>query len=311
MIVEERELVDKEELELARRGEDDRARKRRKKGPQHAGEEPIQKLLEKMGTTIERAPKGMRRNLENETNWSRNQRSINWQVEWIREGSGGRILSKAMGNKPIGLVYAAIMEEERKKGLSDEERRAEKKRKAAETKERLAKKHKSDNEKDAAITVLQDPVTGAWSLIPTEASIPDVSQTQSLPESTLSLPSTYRLYLLRPHTPSSFPKVLVPLDASKPLEALLRRRTVLEFPTIYMFERSPEDIPDRFMLEKDFLSATGQDPLNEEDTKMDDSTDESSEDDDSDTSSSESDELEQMEEGEIVPKIWGSSDPIT
>src|ERR1700710_2574724 len=75
LIVEERELVGKDELRLARAGEEDNNRRRRKQGPQHAGEEPIQRSLKKTETTVQRAPKGMRRNLENETTWSRKQRA--------------------------------------------------------------------------------------------------------------------------------------------------------------------------------------------------------------------------------------------
>src|SRR4051812_8193599 len=58
LIVEEKELVGKDELALARAGEEDRSKKRRKHGAQTSGEEPIQKSLQRTCTTLLRAPKG-------------------------------------------------------------------------------------------------------------------------------------------------------------------------------------------------------------------------------------------------------------
>lgn len=142
LIVEERELVSKDELEFARTGETDTAQKRPKLMQKR--EELIKKALVKGGTIMVTAPKGMRRNLENETSWSKGQKSIHWQVEWIREGDAGRILGKAMGKTPIGEVYGAILEAERKRSLSEEDLRLEKKRRAGDRAAQLqAKKLKA------------------------------------------------------------------------------------------------------------------------------------------------------------------------
>jgi hypothetical protein len=312
LIVEERSLVGEDELKLARAGEEDRARIRRKQGPQHAGEEPIQKSLQSMVTSVHRAPKGMRRNLENETSWSRNKRCIHWQVEWIREGNSGRILGKAMGTQPIGEVYAAIMEDERKRALAPEERRQEKKRKyLGGPRQRSSKKKKvdSDNSIDS-LPALQDPETGAWSFTSIISSFSESIQEPKSPSGTKpTLPPSCHLYLLRPNTPSSYPKVLVPIDASLSLQIILRHRTVLEFPTVYVLDVDPQALPDHFLLERDFLKATGQ-TQSESDVKekssKEDSDDSDTSSSDSDTSTSGSDSDDEMEEGELVPTVWGA-----
>lgn len=303
-IVEDRGLVEKEELAAARRNENPdewrvRMQKRKRQNP---GQEPIERSLKIMRTTVELAPKGMKRSGENATTWSKARRTINWQVEWIREGHAGRSLSKVMGNKPIGEAYADLLEEERKSLLTDDERRLEKSQKAKEKKERLARTtKKSDGAFDlSALSILQDPETGAWGsaseqIEPLEA----IGSTHTQPKP--SIPD-HHLYLHRPKTQSSFPKVLIPLNPTKPLEKLLRRRIVLEFPTIYVLKARPEDLlKNTFMLERAYLSATLQPPRQDSDTDMRDESEISGEEDtESETSSSGSgSDDDDAEEGEI------------
>jgi hypothetical protein len=320
LIVEERELVEKDELELARAGEEDHGSSRRKEGPQRAGEIPIQRSLKRTKTTIQRAPKGMRRNLENETTWSMRNKSINWQVEWIRKGDAGRILSKAMGNQPIGEIYAAIMEVERIRAMSEEERRMMKKRKAGGPRQRISRRKRLrahiSNEFDAPThPALQDPETGTWSLMSVDTSITENTE-DATSEPCPSLPPSHHLYLLRPRTPSCYPKVLVPIDPSQSLEVILRGRVVLEFPTIYVLCVDSTNLPDQFMLEDNFLLASRESKFENPDTEMEDARKESSEEDSgsdtsssgSDTSTSGSDSDQEVEDGEIeevVPAVWG------
>jgi hypothetical protein len=303
-------LVEKEELAAARRDEDpDEWRvKMRKRKRQNPGQEPIERALKLMRTTVELAPKGMKRSLDNGTTWAKRHKSVHWQVEWIREGNAGRSLSKTMGDKPIGEAYAEVLEAEKKSLMTEEEKILEKKqaqkqkeRQKAETRKRLAREAKAD-EGFGMVTAstLQDPQTGAWGSV--SAQIATLELTESSPAQ--SKPSTpgYHLYLHRPKTPSSFPKVIIPLNPTKPLEKLLRRRLVLEFPTIYVFKAEPDNLPDDFMLERDFLSATKQPAWQDSETEMRDPDEESSEEDRnvSETSSSGSDSDEDMEEGEVA-----------
>ncbi|KAL6706773.1 Box C/D snoRNA accumulation [Coniothyrium glycines] len=67
----------------------------------------------------------------------------------------------------------------------------------------------------------------------------------------------HRLYLLKPRT-SSTKQVLIPLDPSRTLAESLSGRTVLEFPTIYVFPSSTHDLPTDFMLEEEYSRQQGQ-----------------------------------------------------
>jgi hypothetical protein len=297
-IVDDRGLVGREELERARNGEGRRKGKRN----EAPGAVLIDKALMNMGIVVHRAPTGMQRNRENATNWSRGSKCIHWQVEWILAEGQRRVLSKALGKSPIGEVYLALLEDQRKSKMTEEEKRAEKKRKAAELKQRTMKKARIDrtNQDPSSIAVLQDPETGAWSFA-SASIIPDTTHEEP-PEPTPSL--SEHLYLLRPRTPSSFPKVLVPLDPSKPLDHHLKRRQVLEFPTIYALANRPEDLPEQFMLEDAYTAATGHRPMGVDMEGERPLIEEMSTSGDGETSSSDSGddsgEDEEMEDGEIV-----------
>jgi hypothetical protein len=292
-IVEDRGLVAREELVYARTGE----RLHKGKRNQVAGAAQIEKALLSMGTVVHRAPKGMQRNRENETSWSRGSRCIHWQVEWMFDGGQGRVLAKAIGKNPIGEVYLAILGDQRRSKMTEEERRAERKRKADELKQRTSKKAKSNEPTEdlTPIPALQDPETGTWSFMP----VPISDATLEEPPEPILSPSQ-NLYLLRPRTPSSFPKVLVPLNPSKSLDQQLKRRSILEFPTIYVLESGPQDLPGQFMLEDAFIAATGDKPVSVEPYGGRRLIEEMSTSGEEEADSSDSDDDEEMEEGEVV-----------
>jgi hypothetical protein len=67
----------------------------------------------------------------------------------------------------------------------------------------------------------------------------------------------HRFFLLRPRTSSSR-QVLIPLDPSRTLGENLYNRTVLEFPTIYVFTGLNEQVPEEFMLEEEYIKQEGE-----------------------------------------------------
>ncbi|KAL2070088.1 hypothetical protein VTL71DRAFT_14768 [Oculimacula yallundae] len=311
VLIEDLELVSKDELERARSGESvgEFARRTGRKEKELPMEACIDKALKMGNVRVIKAPRGMRRNKENTTSWIKNSRCINWQVEWIRE-DGRRSLYRAQGNKPIGEFYEAMIEEERVLNLSEEERRemkrGGKRRRADNSKGKLAKKARVEKEAlDLTTTpLLQDPETGAWNMGPVFSALEEVI---SDPSHSISMPPpkirNYKLYLHRPLTPASFPKVLAPISPNKPLMEQLRKRDVLEFPTIHVLPSSTETLPEGFMLEEDFLKALGDGKKGvgnsnaDVDIEMEDSD---STDSDDTSSSEESDSDESMEDGEIA-----------
>jgi hypothetical protein len=67
----------------------------------------------------------------------------------------------------------------------------------------------------------------------------------------------YRFFLLKPRTSSSR-HVLIPLTSTATLGECLYGRTVLEFPTIYVFSHSTQPLPQEFMLEEDYMRQEGE-----------------------------------------------------
>ncbi|RDW72100.1 hypothetical protein BP5796_08134 [Coleophoma crateriformis] len=307
-IIDDRGLLDRRDLQAARAGRERVGRGERRK--MDRGQECIRERLQQMGTRVERAPQGMKRSLDNGTSWSKKGRCIYWQVEWVSEGET-RALGRVSDREPLGKAYAAFLEEERRLKMSGEEKKIYKKRKATELKEREAKRVKLDESARLAMmgsTVLQDPSTSTWSLTTT-------LQPTSNSASTLTAAPTeqqrHTFYLLRPHTPSTFPKVLIPLSGTQPLLKSLEKRTLLEFPTIYVFTNSDSgaehDLPEEYMLEGVFCAATGlkapsgfeaRQKGQEDESDSDSEEDEAGLGSDSGTSSGE-DSDEEMEEGEI------------
>ena len=261
-VVEEKGIISYKELEEARNGKvTDNLRGLRHRGPprQAPGEECIKTMLKMMGTRLHRAPKGMQRNLDNGTNWSKKNRSINWQIEWMRNGGKKRQLGNMLSNKSIAYHYDNWVEGDKRARMTDDEVKSLKKRKAAEVKERSAKRTKIDGASTmewCTSSRLQNPKTGAWNVVPQQGSPTNV--TLPFAPDTYVRVNEHSLYLLRPLTSKKFPKVLSPIHVDLPLSEVLRRRDVVEFPTIYVFEEPIDALPDEFMLEKDYLVATGQ-----------------------------------------------------
>jgi hypothetical protein len=256
LIVEEKGLVDRKEL-LG--GEHNRRWNTRQRT--EGVSTLLSKALEQAGVVVDRAPKGMKRSKDNSTNLSKHVKCINWQVEWIRD-DGSRILGKVLENHLLGEAYAALLEEQRRANMTEAEKKHDKKRKADEIK-RHAKKAKTSSHFDLLVqtSTLQNPESSAWDQVvmpESEEVEPDSSlgtcdESPGPPSKSYQACSGFYFYLHRPYTPSSHPRVLIPLQPSESLSKLLRNRVVLEFPTIYAISSPPTCLPDTFMLEDDYF----------------------------------------------------------
>lgn len=299
-IVEEKRLLNRKDL----LGDEDRGRW---KGPHQEGVSLLlRKALEISYVVIDRAPKGMKRNKDNTTNWSKPKKCVNWQVEWVQD-NGSRFFGKVLEIDPIAQAYAGLVEEERRAGMTPAERREEKKRKAETVEnERATKKVRTTSDSDPLIqrSVLQNPDSSAWDIVlgNDAQESKDVSTMRDGSDTIYTAHyDTYKaslgcyFYLHRPYTPSSCPKVLIPLHPGGTLSVLLRNRVLLEFPTIYALSSPPTNLPDEFMLESDYLARHGSKSFGRKPVQKED--DEKGTDTDSDSAS---DSDSSMEEGEIV-----------
>ncbi|RKF59127.1 Box C/D snoRNA protein 1 [Erysiphe neolycopersici] len=260
VLIEDLSLVSREELKRARTGEDDKfvGRKKHKRFNQESPADfCISKLAQEKNIQILRAPKGMRRNKENTTSWNRKRKMVDWQVEWLQIGSTGtdRLLHKASGTKPIGDQYDSICEEERWMKMTEDERCEAKKRKIQKSKDLTTKKLRTAAELllKSPLGLLQDSERMTWNLRLNGGISYEISrEKEKVP---LKTTRKYDFYIHRPLTPASFPKVLAIIDPEKTLTENLAGRCVLEFPTIYVFEKESPGLPDGFISEQEFNEA--------------------------------------------------------
>lgn len=189
------------------------------------------------------------------------QRCLCWTVEWIHD-DGRRDLGECLESQPISEAYAAQFDN------------AEPPKK---------KRWKSSNNKDL-------PGTGDASTLPTEVATPiapseplapsayflapelrpaqppvpselpapttaalaSSQQSPNPPPPSIPRPTTLNFYLHLPSTPTSA-RVLIPLAPLSILSTSLSKRLVLEFPTIYALRNPPDQLPEGFITEEEFL----------------------------------------------------------
>ncbi|KAE8453429.1 hypothetical protein EG329_010290 [Mollisiaceae sp. DMI_Dod_QoI] len=292
VLIEDLGIVEAKELERARMGINEQEFQQQHGEDRTKGEVQIARVLTEKKIRVIKAPKGMRRNMENTTSWAMKARCISWQVEWIRAPKGERTLYKALDKRSLGENFDTMFEEERRLNLSSREKAAEKKRKWEGNRPRGAKKPRLQETTMTAVSTLQNPKTGAWNVTPVYRELDGGHPKQPPPQRHRD----YHFYLHRPLTPASYPKVLVPLDTDQTVSELLRNRDVMEFPTIHVLEEEPKNLPSTFMLEKHYLTACGEKPKLDTDTEMSGMGEDS---DSSESSDSDEDSNESMEEGEV------------
>lgn len=236
------------------------------------GDAQLARGLEASGVIIDRAPTGMQRRVENSTSWNKAQKCVAWQVEWMRmneEGKVERVLGKVLDNRLVSRAFSEVLEEERLAALSEVERRAEKKRKAEVGARERARWKRARVEGGGmgleTRALMQDSRSGAWCVdvaasqpasqsdvdtVAVGSSEDDGSMGKGIP----TLSPDYSFYLLRPHTSSSKPRVLIPLSPAATLADCLRNRVVLEYPTLYVLRHAPTALPEGFMTEEQYLA---------------------------------------------------------
>jgi len=185
VLIEDLGIVKAEELERARKGVDEQEFQDRHGDDHVRGEVQVDRTLKEKNIKVVKAPRGMRRNKENTTGWSRKHRCMIWQVEWIRAPNGERTLYKTFDKHSLGEAFDIMFEEERKLCLSKEEKKEEKKRKATDRVLHQAKRAKIEETTISTISTLQNHRTGAWNVTPvysipepiyTEPPIPQIHQ---------------------------------------------------------------------------------------------------------------------------------------
>jgi hypothetical protein len=125
---------------------------------------------------------------------------------------------------------------------------------AAETLAPQAKQSRTESQPDEQPTPTTDMADTQPKPEPSTAS---TVNTTDMPHPPVQHTPDYTFYLVRPRTSSTRP-VLIPLRPEATLAESLTNRTVLEFPTIYMFPASAPQLPAEFMLEAEYLKQEAQ-----------------------------------------------------
>ena len=189
---------------------------------------------------------------------------LRWTVEWIHN-DGGRDLGEFLETRPISEAY------EQQFGNAEPPK---KKRQVLASKEDSATtadistqfmgdlKQLAPSESSARVLVsksrLRKPLAPSESSDPPPPAmaVPDPDQsftdapTPSAPSMACLRPLNFYLYL--PSTPTSA-RVLIPLSLSSTLSTALPHRLVLEFPTIYALRQPPDELPEGFTTEEQYL----------------------------------------------------------
>ena len=257
-LVEEKNIVAAGELKGARDGpgvewkwkfgKDGRRRKvpvmkrgfRRPEGGRAPMDRALGTALRRDNVEVVRVSKGMQRERDNKTNWSRRSGRVNWQVEWLSMEEGHkRLLGKVMEDTPLGKAYALNLEEEMMAGKSKAERKS-----------RYVKDIEFVQNEAQGISgtwttggrPVQDPITTMWSV--TGGTLGTWPSERNKVEK-----SEYRFFLARPSQRADQPIVVTKVAATQTLKEILANTKVLEFPCIYILKGDSKDaIPSGFVL---------------------------------------------------------------
>ncbi|KAK0618769.1 putative box C/D snoRNA protein [Lasiodiplodia hormozganensis] len=238
----------------------------------------LQRYLQSNRIIVDRAPIGMTRQKTNRTRMTKGGH-VRWCVEWLQEDDC-RDLQEADADQSLTDLYAMHLTE-----------RSRKRKRTEQHSDGLQNPPKQKREESVSIQAVKshptsvlgqpasEPASDDTQAMPTDVSAsaeqskqdshsaqpaPDVStaadnkHNDQNPQAHTPL---FSFYLLKPHTPSSLPRVLIPLDPSSTLTEALSTQVVLEYPTIKVVPRQAADaaLPEGFMLEEDYIRQTKQD----------------------------------------------------
>ncbi|KAJ5488820.1 hypothetical protein N7539_003710 [Penicillium diatomitis] len=198
-----------------------------------------------------RAPRGMSRNTQNTSRWHPKHKCLSWTVEWV-SATGDKTVRNALETYQVSDAYDRAFPPPKEArahtdGKKDDvvpgnERSAEQTSSEANNPD-----HESADTKSQAAASESAGEKGATPLIDPHRNL--------------------YFYLHRPRTSTKKP-VIVPLPPSETLHTVLRDRTVLEFPTIYVLTDSAETIRESketypFILEEEYLHSAPQETRDE------------------------------------------------
>ncbi|KAF9253309.1 CAZyme family GH16 [Penicillium roqueforti] len=235
------------------------------------GEAAFLRGAETAGVKVLRAPKGMSRNKQNGSRLHPKHKRLAWTIEWITSDGLKTIRDSVIDTCSVAEAY----------------NRCCPRPKDQEPATKPVKEEKKDlDTHNTTIAAPGDPVTTVVEEADTkqpsspnkdstkEPADDSTEQTDKVPNQTITPHRGLYFYLHRPRTTTKKP-VLAPLLQSSTLNAVLRNRTVLEFPTIYALLESAETLfsdkdNSKFISEEEYLRTAGPDEIGQSSTASDD-----------------------------------------
>jgi hypothetical protein len=210
--------------------------------------EGMRSRLDKFDVVLVRAPEGMSRRKENQTKFLKRSRRIEWFVEWFlvsgSEGGHGthRVTTKFADDVPI---YEAFLRNRTTKEFAVKEGETgrvpvqiTKRPSAADT----IQDHGTSTWIPGSTTLAQNARNGQWTKRHEEHRQPGIGESDIQ-----ALRERVDFYVGRPKTTSGAPTSLKPVDPTMKLHDALSGTAVLEYPSIYVVERSA-GVPPGFVV---------------------------------------------------------------
>ncbi|KIW82083.1 hypothetical protein Z517_05110 [Fonsecaea pedrosoi CBS 271.37] len=218
--------------------------------------------LEERGICLIKAPQGLSRNKQNKSHWAAHGKCIMWTTEWLCYDGDKRVCNVLESR----TVEEAFLSAFGKHAVN----RKKRKRSDAETTSVSAPQpaDQSTQPVTAGAVNAGTPCTGhakGESESPVHGLVTDQKATDTThgptrenPQRTETPHSSHNLkfYLFKPNTISKV-KCLIPVAPESKLVDVLRNQTFLEFPTFYVRQEAPQDLPAPFITEERYNEQYG------------------------------------------------------
>ena len=194
-----------------------------------------------------RAPDGLSRRKQNKSTWKGN--SISWTMEWLAH-TGETRLQNVPETRTVLEGFTSCFG---KKGLSKKRKRDSNTK--SERVEAAADIPQMQETNDDGTVQQPTPPAGA---------LQDDNGGPAKPK--LVSPELH-FYLHRPQTSSKL-KCLIPIESNSTWKEVLKGRTLLEHPTVYVREEPPDELQKPFVLEQVYLKDHGEDVVVSAETQL-------------------------------------------
>lgn len=233
-----------------------------------------------LGIEVVRMPLGMARQRDNTTAWNRRAGRINWCVEWIVYGDDDspassssaaplRIRHKALETRPLYRALGDSLAWYNKGSTKRHDHHHHQQPDDsddydAEFASPYARKRRrvliKELKEDARRSAPQDAATGTFQATPYPTQNPYTGAWETdraaavaswLGDEVVARKRGWRFYLLKPLTPAGKDRELIPCSGEESLGDVLKGRTVVEFPTVYVLAPSAAEddaLPPGFVL---------------------------------------------------------------